>query len=558
MKIRTKIVSILVASSIAAIAALGGFIERDQNARGEARLAADIERIAARLEYNLVTPLWNFDDTAFEAVVSAEASSPSILAIIVREPRRVRNAFRNGSAIELSEGELSVLAGLSPGKTGAVVRDSNELAKIEVYVSRVELETERRNSVYGLIIQMALLSIVIALVSFFIVQRTVDRPLNRVVQKVRELSSGDADLTRSIHTLVKDEIGKLADSMNAFIEKLRNIVSGAKTTTRKVHEIQISLGSNATETAAALTQITANIQSIGDRMESLDAESTGAGVRLTELDASISGLRSAILREHGTIKATATAVTAIERSLATVSDNSRESMESLDQLRASARIGGEKLAETTVSVEMIRQSVDTIADFIGIINAIASQTNLLAMNAAIEAAHAGNAGKGFSVVADEIRKLAESSSEQAKRVSETIRKIVDEIVAASGFTLATDTAFREIDLRITGLVQSLGGVESAVSDFKHRGADISLAVKELESGAVFVEKTADQIDIIRRATITAVVQVQNMSSEVANGMMEIKTGTQEINVAMNELKDRVNELSDVTAELDDTMGQFKT
>jgi len=231
---------------------------------------------------------------------------------------------------------------------------------------------------------------------------------------------------------------------------------------------------------------------------------------------------------------------------------------SLKMLRGSALAGGAKLSETGTAVETIRSKVDTIAEFIGIIDGIASQTNLLAMNAAIEAAHAGAAGKGFSVVADEIRKLAENSAEQSKSIAGTIQEIIGIIVAAADSTRETDTAFREIDNRITGLVGHLEKMNAAIGEFERTGKVIADAAAKLKEGARSVESEAQEIDRARRNAIAAVDTVVNMSAEVSNGMTEIKNATEEINYAINDLKDRTNELGDVTTDLSDTMRQFRT
>lgn len=559
MRIRTRLLVFQLIVLIIAVAAVGFFILSESRAAGEKKLAAEADRLAARLELNLVAPLWNYEESALNASLTAEASSPSVHALVVREKAGIKVAVNeDGEARIIEDSVLPQSLSRPPDRKVKIKFQDNDLADVEVFISRRELDEEFRRSVITMILEMAVFAAAIGLATLFSVIKTIDRPLNQVVSRVRELGSGDADLTKSLQKAGNDELGALADSLNLFIGKLRSIVEHAKINTEAVRQIQLAVGSNATETAASIMQITANIKAIGERIASLDAEAALTGSRLKELDASLSALRSAIELEHVTVDDTARAADEMELAGQVVRANSKESTESLKMLRGSALAGGAKLSETGTAVETIRSKVDTIAEFIGIIDGIASQTNLLAMNAAIEAAHAGAAGKGFSVVADEIRKLAENSAEQSKSIAGTIQEIIGIIVAAADSTRETDTAFREIDNRITGLVGHLEKMNAAIGEFERTGKVIADAAAKLKEGARSVESEAQEIDRARRNAIAAVDTVVNMSAEVSNGMTEIKNATEEINYAINDLKDRTNELGDVTTDLSDTMRQFRT
>jgi len=559
LRIRTRLLVFQLIVLIIAVAAVGFFILSESRAAGEKKLAAEADRLAARLELNLVAPLWNYEESALNASLTAEASSPSVHALVVREKAGIKVAVNeDGEARIIEDSVLPQSLSRPPDRKVKIKFQDNDLADVEVFISRRELDEEFRRSVITMILEMAVFAAAIGLATLFSVIKTIDRPLNQVVSRVRELGSGDADLTKSLQKAGNDELGALADSLNLFIGKLRSIVEHAKINTEAVRQIQLAVGSNATETAASIMQITANIKAIGERIASLDAEAALTGSRLKELDASLSALRSAIELEHVTVDDTARAADEMELAGQVVRANSKESTESLKMLRGSALAGGAKLSETGTAVETIRSKVDTIAEFIGIIDGIASQTNLLAMNAAIEAAHAGAAGKGFSVVADEIRKLAENSAEQSKSIAGTIQEIIGIIVAAADSTRETDTAFREIDNRITGLVGHLEKMNAAIGEFERTGKVIADAAAKLKEGARSVESEAQEIDRARRNAIAAVDTVVNMSAEVSNGMTEIKNATEEINYAINDLKDRTNELGDVTTDLSDTMRQFRT
>jgi len=558
VRIRTKIVATQVLVSVLAAVVFGFIIQAEAQSKGEARLAAELERISSRLALGLESPLWDFNQEAVDATLSGEALSPSIHALIVQEKSKLRGAYRVGNKVEFFVGEVPAEVSKTVDLSVKVLHEGAEIAVVQLMASRQELEAEIRSSLTNLIIQLGLLSLALALASFFIVSRTINTPLQSVVKKFEELSTGDADLSQKLAALSRDELGQLAHSFNLFLEKLRLMVVRAIESSTKVQSVQTNLAENTSQTASALNQITANIQGIGHQISSLDNTVGTAGHRLAELSRSLSELRGAIAQEHQEISQTSSAVTEINKALISVHENTRTSLGSVDQLKVSAESGGVKIEATKIAMETIRSRIDAIAEFVEIINSVSSQTNLLAMNAAIEAAHAGEAGKGFSVVADEIRKLAESSSGQAKGVSGTIKEIISAIVIASDEALNADSAFKEIEKRIEDLMASLSDVDRAVQHLQQRRDEIDRSVRELRSSAQTVEESAEKIDQSRKDTLEAVEIVARMSSEVSGGMAEINIGTQEINNTMTEFRNRSIDLTDATADLEDTMGRFRT
>jgi iron only hydrogenase large subunit-like protein/polyhydroxyalkanoate synthesis regulator phasin len=194
-------------------------------------------------------------------------------------------------------------------------------------------------------------------------------------------------------------------------------------------------------------------------------------------------------------------------SLKTTSEVSRNKQESIQDLIENAARGQESMRETIQSVQGISQSVDGIGSAIKIISAIAANTNLLSMNAAIEAAHAGNAGKGFAVVADEIRRLSESTRENSRNISQTLKNIIDGIAVTSKRSGDTDSRIEEMSREIRGFAETMNGLINTFNELSAESSEIIAALDSLK----------DQSNAVK----TVYGQMLTMTDNLRNAMLEL-------------------------------------
>jgi methyl-accepting chemotaxis protein len=181
---------------------------------------------------------------------------------------------------------------------------------------------------------------------------------------------------------------------------------------------------------------------------------------------------------------------ATEKMISSIKDTSEVSLnkqESIKRLIDNAERGKESMRGTIVSVQGISQSVDGIAQAIKIISAIAANTNLLSMNAAIEAAHAGEAGRGFAVVAGEIRRLSESTRENSRNISKTLKSIIDGIAITSKQSGDTDGRISEMSKEISGFAETMTGLITTFSELSAESVEITGALNGLHDQSIAVK-----------------------------------------------------------------------
>lgn len=216
------------------------------------------------------------------------------------------------------------------------------------------------------------------------------------------------------------------------------------------------------------------------------------------------------------------------------------------------------MAETGAAVEEIAGNIDTISEMVDIINNIASQTNLLSMNAAIEAAHAGDAGKGFAVVADEIRKLAETSGENAKEISRVLTGILENINHASDSSKQTSAAFESINGEVSKVSSAFDEILSSAAELSSGGEQIRRSMHLLEDITVTVRENAGNISGNSASISSAMEPLADLSMQVSASLEEATVGTGQITAAMENLTVLTEKLDRLVDNLMEKTGRFVT
>ncbi len=379
---------------------------------------------------------------------------------------------------------------------------------------------------------ISIIAIIISIIntSFTIKQilTPIDKLKNVMLEMFRNIKEGDIDLTKNVEIATRDELSLVINYFNDFFSFMRKIIHNFRDLTLKTKELSLQVSSGSQQSTVSLEEMKKIIENMRNLILNLNEKIGNSSNSSNEIKNFLINLNTLINNQSSSINESSAALEEMAASIANVKNISEDKQKKAIELENIANTGEENMKETMNNITNVTNSVNIIMEMIQVINDIAGKTNLLSMNAAIEAAHAGDYGKGFSIVADEIRGLAESvsknSSEITKSVDEVITfinqsgsttdktaksliKIVDEIKNFSTSLIEMKNAMDEIAIGSSEIMQGLNSIVDVTGEIKNSSKSI-------------VEKTENINDII--------ISLKNVSSETKNGMEEIQSGINEI------------------------------
>jgi len=389
----------------------------------------------------------------------------------------------------------------------------------------------------------AVLLLAVSLVLNIAAVRTwIIKPISKIILVLRKVKDGD--ISMQINYPPGDEMGEIAYHLDLTLDNLKNLVMVIKNEALAVDEIGVDLSDNMNRTTGAINEINSAVRYIQQMVQTQSGSVNTTNAAMEKVTAYIHELSREIETQSANVSQSSSAIEEMLANIGSVTKISRTNSENVARLEEASGVGRSSLEAIAKDMQEIARESEGLLEINGVLQGIASQTNLLSMNAAIEAAHAGEAGKGFAVVADEIRKLAENSGEQSKTISKVLKKIRDSLTRIS---LATGEVLTEFEVIITD-----------VKTVSNQEEQIRSAMEEQNSGSRIVLDAMEKLNEITEGVKKSSAEMLEGSSEISAQSKNLDKVTAEITHSMDDMVVRSEEVNSSINQVNIISGKNKS
>ena len=407
------------------------------------------------------------------------------------------------------------------------------------------------------IVQYVLILLAVVILLYLLVRRYVSKPLQFTSEALKNIAQGDGDLTVRLPVNGKDEIAELSEYFNQTIAKIGASIQQVGVNSSTMEEIGNELASNMTETASAVNQISANIDGVKQQAMTQAASVTETAATIEEIVRTIKQLNSSIETQAASVAQSSSSVEQMVANIASIGQTLGKTDEVIRSLTTATGDGKATLVTSNTVTQKIAEESGSLMEASNVIQHIASQTNLLAMNAAIEAAHAGEAGKGFAVVADEIRKLAEESSAQGKTITATLKTLSGEIETLSASSKTVEEKFNAIFTLAEQVKEMSTRLTEAMQEQENGSKEVLIAIKSINTVTTEVQAGSEEMLKGGEGVASEMQKLDGLTRVITESMNEMASGAVQINNAIQEVSEITQKNKQSIENLAQEVSKFK-
>lgn len=437
----------------------------------------------------------------------------------------VENAVIKGVVQQLQDGK-------KPG-TAVVEYDFNGTTKYSAYTilnneNILVLTADESEAlagittVTGVAVGISAIVVLLAIIICFILGRRLMRPLVKVSTIIEEIANGDINADFGMVKETNDEIGLIIEKMKELTQSLGNIVGKIRNSSDTMSANSYELNDTSSQTLAANNEISKAVEDVAE-------SSTG-------MAASISKINENLLEMSNETKDINESVNEIRNQTTAVQDSSKIMNDKIKSMQDSSHKMDEGISAISKRIETVNTTVDKVSNIVSVIEEISSETNLLSLNASIEAARAGDAGKGFAVVAQEIRVLSDNTNTELENIKQIISSLVEECrycVQASG-TIVEDNAKQKEEIK--AVLDEFGSLDEQI------------------------QKTAEKADEIEEL-VTAMIELNDDITKSSNSLTDVSAAnaaaTEEMNANIEELNAMMHGVSEMAGHMNNESDGLK-
>lgn len=373
-------------------------------------------------------------------------------------------------------------------------------------------------------------------IPIYIILKAIRERLQLNSNKIHELAE-KGDLSERIDISIVDDFGYLTSTVNEMMDTVSNTINSFKVESTSVSKSADILSSVTTSSSASICQMAASFEKINEESYHQNELIKQVSENITDLRDSANSLQAHMMKQSSDMQENSASITEITGNINSVAEMTKKADELSSTLSETSIRGNDMIQQSVVAIADIQKASKEVQDIVKIIQAIASQTNLLSMNAAIEAAHAGNFGAGFAVVADEVRSLATSSAKSAKDIQNHIKSMALKIEDGVKTISAAGSAFEQISINVNENQQLIKTISNAMEEQKIGANETLKAITEIADGLNLAN------DFVNKQTINAET-VDRAMEEVISSSKEVETVIAEGGIASASLQESIDKITD--------------